>query len=216
MQRMARKKVARDDRGAIGIGTLIVFIAMVLVAAIAAAVIIRTAEGLEEDAERTGTGARKDVSSAIRIRMVEGRVSDAETVDEIYVYFDLYGGSVDVRMETVFIHLLLSPRAGQPAEAYDLQFVDGENNANDTLYGVKAISDPLGSYASSQVIDGETILMARIVLRDPPDGVGRELPPDSDMSILFMPGTGGPISTEECKTPASYPSQADSRILIES
>ena len=218
MRSMRKTKLRKADRAAIGIGTLIVFIAMVLVAAIAAAVIIRTAEGLEEDAERTGTGARQDVSGSLRVRLVEGRITDQDDgyVDELYIYFNLYGGSQDIQMEEVIIHLLLTPRVGQPAQAYDLKFVDGEDNANDTLYGVKAVNDPLGTYASSQVLDGSSILRARIILRDPPEGVGRMLPTDSEVLILMMPTTGGPATTEELTTPAAYPPEDGSWIVLES
>ena len=79
-----RSSVLRDRRGAIGIGTLIIFIALVLVAAIAAAVIIRTAETLEEDAERTGMGASEDVSGGLQIEHIEGQVN-AGNIDTVYV-----------------------------------------------------------------------------------------------------------------------------------
>ena len=65
-----------EDRGQVGIGTLIVFIAMVLVAAIAAGVLINTAGFLQSQAEATGQESTDLVSERIDVTSTVGIVED--------------------------------------------------------------------------------------------------------------------------------------------
>ncbi|ACV46380.1 MULTISPECIES: archaellin/type IV pilin N-terminal domain-containing protein [Halomicrobium] len=56
-----------NDRGQVGIGTLIVFIAMVLVAAIAAGVLINTAGFLQSSAEESGEQSSAQVTNRLQV-----------------------------------------------------------------------------------------------------------------------------------------------------
>jgi flagellin FlaA/flagellin FlaB len=74
-----------EERGQVGIGTLIVFIAMVLVAAIAAGVLINTAGFLQTKSEATGEEASAQVSNRVTVVSAYGNVTGAENIDYVNV-----------------------------------------------------------------------------------------------------------------------------------
>ncbi len=76
MKRIRRKE---DEEGAMGVGTLIVFIAMVLVAAVAASVLIDTANKLQQQAQKTGDQAIQEVSTAFTVKDVFAYNGDADS-----------------------------------------------------------------------------------------------------------------------------------------
>ena len=102
-----------EERGQVGIGTLIVFIAMVLVAAIAAGVLLNTAGELQNRAGQTGEEATHQVSNRVMVVSAFGHVTDEtknsgiktdedvmpnESVDTLEVTVQLAPGSGTVNL----------------------------------------------------------------------------------------------------------------------
>ena len=90
MKRKEMKNENSDNLAAMGIGAMIVFIALILVAAVASAVIIQTAEKLQQNAQATGEGTKDAMASKISI--INVIVTDAGNT-EITMTFELAPGS---------------------------------------------------------------------------------------------------------------------------
>jgi flagellin-like protein len=73
-----------NNRGQVGIGTLIVFIAMVLVAAIAAGVLVNTAGMLQNTAEQTGDQAQAQVSDRLQVVSAYATTAEGSFTDEVF------------------------------------------------------------------------------------------------------------------------------------
>lgn len=83
------KSPTKNEQGAIGIGAMIVFIALILVAAVASAVIIQTAEKLQQTAQQTGDDTEAEMGTKVLI--LSATVSDA--ANTIILTFELAAGS---------------------------------------------------------------------------------------------------------------------------
>ena len=99
-----RTNILKNDTGDVGIGTLIIFIAMVLVAAVAAAVLIQTSGILQQKAQTTGKEATAEVSSNLKaVSIVGTRSSTSGTVDNLSVVLELTAGGADIDFKTVIV-----------------------------------------------------------------------------------------------------------------
>ena len=101
-----------DSNAETGIGTLIVFIAMVLVAAVAAAVLVTTAGNLQTRATATGTQTTNQVSTGMVISSIWGNVSyntstgiESGEISEIAIIVQPNSGSGDINLANTTIQL---------------------------------------------------------------------------------------------------------------
>jgi flagellin-like protein len=120
-----------DERGQVGIGTLIVFIAMVLVAAIAAGVLINTAGFLQSKGEATGEEASAQVSNRINVVSAFGNVTDDETVDLVNLTVRQASGADNINLSKSTIQWIGPDKA--------LTLTHNDTAANDTEFGTESI-----------------------------------------------------------------------------
>jgi flagellin FlaB len=126
------KILKEKDVGSIGIGAMIVFIAMVLVAGIAASVLIQTSTTLESQALLTGQETTAEVATGLSVISIEGHrnVSNTDTLDLIAITIRPRAGSNDIDIGETVIEI--SDSATKNFLTYDgatytpSDFIDGD------------------------------------------------------------------------------------------
>jgi flagellin FlaB len=118
----------KDKRAEMGVGTMIIFIAMVLVAAVAASVLISTANKVREQAQNTGDQAINNVASGFVVQDVTGTVDTSvnkyKNITDLTIQVRLQAGSPSVNMDLVSIQFI----SGSTNKM--LTFVQGTENAS--------------------------------------------------------------------------------------
>lgn len=98
-----RTNIMKNETGDVGIGTLIIFIAMVLVAAVAAAVLIQTSGVLQQKAQQTGKEATSEVSSNMKIVSVVGTRTTDNPVNTLNTSLELSAGGSQIDFKQVIV-----------------------------------------------------------------------------------------------------------------
>ncbi|MBM47148.1 MAG: hypothetical protein CMB35_00780, partial [Euryarchaeota archaeon] len=145
---------ARDrDSGSIGIGAMIVFIALILVAAVASTIIIKTAEELQQNAESTSQDTRDQISGKISISDVYvkdtheslgGVTGTDDNVDIFDVIARVSSGSLNVQEGDISYYVTCTVEysaGGTTFAVVDYGVVDARNLSEATAGGEGHASD---------------------------------------------------------------------------
>jgi flagellin FlaB len=133
------KLFKKNETASIGIGAMIVFIAMVLVAGIAASVLIQTSTTLESQAMATGTQTTQEVAGGIAVYCIEGKVMSGGDIDGLAITVRPRAGSPNIDLNQTVI--LLSDGTRKVVLTYDyadtthFNLTVGANDGN--IFGVK-------------------------------------------------------------------------------
>ncbi|AFK18933.1 flagellin [Haloferax mediterranei ATCC 33500] len=134
-------KFNSEDRGQVGIGTLIVFIAMVLVAAIAAGVLVNTAGFLQATAEDAGQESVNKVTNRVEVLNTHGTVGAESDIDNITMTVRLAAGSSSVDLNETSIKYLSDTKvATLTNSSKSLKW------ANESKFNLTTVTDDDGSF----------------------------------------------------------------------
>lgn len=141
-------------RAQVGIGTLIIFIAMVLVAAIAAGVLIDTAGFLQSKSEQTGQQSGEQVTNRLQVLQVSGVKTandDRNTIGGVSLIATKAPGAEDIALRGLTIQWV------DDTGTYDLihEYEDPEDIDDvDGIFAHEAIKDEDGSLDNGEAANG--------------------------------------------------------------
>ncbi|MFP4111574.1 MAG: archaellin/type IV pilin N-terminal domain-containing protein [Candidatus Woesearchaeota archaeon] len=186
----------KGKRAEVGIGTLILFIAMILVAAIAASVLIQTATSLQNKALLTGKRTQEQISTGISVLLVYAEDGSTNNdLDNFSMKIKLTPGSEPLKLNDTLIEFDLSDGSA------DLEY----NSTGDceTAGSFKTSTSGDGVFAATHLVEGSEYRqhylhsgdVVKVCFASP-----RSITPDEDIAIRIIPKVGIP-SVIETATP---------------
>ncbi|HVL88030.1 MAG TPA: archaellin/type IV pilin N-terminal domain-containing protein [Candidatus Thermoplasmatota archaeon] len=189
-----RKALERNDRAEVGIGTMIVFIATVLVAAIAASVLIDTSGKLQERSTRTGQETTQQVASNLQVNSITGKRASLSEANMTMMNITL---SVAPGAQSIDLsQLMIQMNTGQRVTV--LGWTSGTESQG--KFNTTALRDADGSFTFlNPVINAGDLVVVNINLT----ADSLQLSARKPMEILLVPEIGTHVRADFI-APASY------------
>ena len=164
-------KYVNSESAAVGIGTMIIFIAMILVAGIAASVLLETMNDLQGQAVKTGRETIGDISTGLKINQVSGFQSNGR-ITQLAILLSPIAGSADVDISMVTLSISDSNKKiffSYNQSCFSDSMIDGLfRSVNATLlnadeFGLLVVRDSDGSCLVDSPIIDSTDIVALVV-----------------------------------------------------
>ncbi len=142
----ANQKFLMNERGDVGVGTLIIFIAMVLVAAVAATVLIYTTGALQQKATKTSKEATQQISSNMIVDKVLGNRTDVngsvnDDIQSLLIRIRTDVGTTSVDLRQVIVTVMDND------QRFDLKYLTVANGS--ASYSAVPVRDEDGSFTTN-------------------------------------------------------------------
>jgi len=165
---MPFRRLRTDTNADIGIGALIIFIAMIMVAGVTASVMIQTMNSLQQQAIKTSEETLKDISSGLKVTHVSGYISNS-TITQLAFFVSTTAASDDIDLTYGILSLsdstnkvILNYTSGcfSSSVSNGLFGTLNASNLTSSCYGVLVIRDIDGSCnISKPVLNDEDLIV---------------------------------------------------------
>ena len=160
-----------NKKASMGIGSMIIFIAMILVAGVTASVMIQTMNSLQQQALRTGEETVRDISGGLKVTHVTG-YNNGSKITQVAIFLVPLAGSGDINMTYADIslsdttsHVILSCNNSCFSSSISNGLFNTLNASNltATTYGIMVVRDIDGSCSSTTLTINDEDLIVLLV-----------------------------------------------------